>query len=323
MRRILVHESLSGGDPVAGEADCAELLPQGRAMRNALLADLLHLADVQISTSVCERPGAHALPHAAPGRLTTVARQAGESASAFVARQSRLHDQTWVIAPETGGLLRQLQAAVGARGWIGCTAEAIALASSKQATLAALAQRGVATPLAFGASAQRWVVKPDDGAGSMATHVHAEPALAQADLARRLANGEPATLEPWVEGEALSLALLTGPAFAQVLAVNRQRIEVDGSGALAFRGVDVAAIDLRRDARVAALRSTAQAVAGALPGLRGFVGIDLVWHPQRGPVVIEVNPRLTCAYVGLSALLNRNLAAEVLAAHPVREVQHA
>ena len=49
-----------------------------------------------------------------------------------------------------------------------------------------------------------------------------------------------------------------------------------------------------------------------MPGLRGFVGIDLVWHEERGPVVIEVNPRVTCAYVGLSAALGRNLAAELL-----------
>jgi predicted ATP-grasp superfamily ATP-dependent carboligase len=40
-----------------------------------------------------------------------------------------------------------------------------------------------------------------------------------------------------------------------------------------------------------------------------------VWNERDGPVVIEVNPRVTCAYVGLSAILQRNLAAEILAAH--------
>jgi predicted ATP-grasp superfamily ATP-dependent carboligase len=54
-------------------------------------------------------------------------------------------------------------------------------------------------------------------------------------------------------------------------------------------------------------------VARAVPGLSGFAGIDLVWHPRHGAVVIEVNPRVTCAYVGLSAALGRNLAAELLA----------
>jgi predicted ATP-grasp superfamily ATP-dependent carboligase len=59
----------------------------------------------------------------------------------------------------------------------------------------------------------------------------------------------------------------------------------------------------------------AQAVVLAVPGLRGFVGIDLVWHARLGPVAIEINPRLTCAYVGLSAALGRNLAAEIVTAH--------
>ena len=61
----------------------------------------------------------------------------------------------------------------------------------------------------------------------------------------------------------------------------------------------------------------------ALPGLRGFVGVDLVWHAERGPVAIEVNPRVTCAYVGLSDELDRNLAAEILAAHAAREASDA
>jgi len=59
----------------------------------------------------------------------------------------------------------------------------------------------------------------------------------------------------------------------------------------------------------------APAVHRALPGLRGFVGIDVVWHARRGPVAIEVNPRVTSAYVGLSGTLRRNLAADVLALH--------
>ena len=34
-------------------------------------------------------------------------------------------------------------------------------------------------------------------------------------------------------------------------------------------------------------------------------------------MVIEVNPRVTCAYVGLSSILGRNLAADILRAREV------
>ncbi len=74
------------------------------------------------------------------------------------------------------------------------------------------------------------------------------------------------------------------------------------------------AIDGDVGSRRDALTFVARDVVQAIPGLRGFVGIDIVWHEQRGPVVIEVNPRLTCAYIGLSAALGRNLAAELLRA---------
>lgn len=63
------------------------------------------------------------------------------------------------------------------------------------------------------------------------------------------------------------------------------------------------------------LRRLAAQVARHVPGLRGFVGIDLVWHAHFGPVLIEINPRVTCAYPGLSARLGRNLAGEIVQAH--------
>jgi predicted ATP-grasp superfamily ATP-dependent carboligase len=142
--------------------------------------------------------------------------------------------------------------------------------------------------------------------------VHASRTAALEDQARRVQAGAAVTLEPWVEGEALSLSLLCTAQNAEMLSVNRQRIAIDAQGRLFFEGVTVDALG-RDDLRMHALRALAMQVARAIPGLRGFAGIDLVWHPQRGPVVIEVNPRVTCAYVGLSAALGRNLAAELVA----------
>jgi predicted ATP-grasp superfamily ATP-dependent carboligase len=119
------------------------------------------------------------------------------------------------------------------------------------------------------------------------------------------------TLEPWVDGPALSLSLLCGPAGTELLSINRQHIRIGAGGRLAYEGVShgAMAVDSPRGVALAAL---AARIGQAVPGLRGFVGVDLVWHETLGPVVIEINPRLTCAYVGLSARLGRNLAAEML-----------
>ena len=307
MMQVFVYEYLSGGGLVDGDtAATAALLPQGLAMRDALVADLLASGDCDVTAATCAHPGA--LP---AGAAQTGARD-GETPRAFVARTAAQHDFCWVIAPETDGCLAELHHAVGASRWLGCDAPSIAVASSKSATLRHLAAHHIATPWTHEADASRWVVKPDDGAGSVATRVHGSRSAAQADLEARRQRGESACLEPWIEGEAMSLSLLCETGRAELLSVNRQHITAAPDGSLRYDGV---AIDVlpARDPRRRALAALAAQVAAALPGLRGFVGVDLVWNERLGAVPIEINPRLTCAYVGLSQRLGRCLAAEVLA----------
>ena len=324
--RVFVYEYLSGGcwSDYGDDAAADELLTLVLSMRDAMVADLRRVADCSISAAVCE-PG-----NTLPAGAVPLRPRANESAFDFVARQSALHDLVWLVAPETDGLLARFQRTVGNARWMGCSAEAIELTAGKKATLAHLAAHGVQTPLAFAgdASIARWVVKPDDGAGGVATHVHGRHADALDDAARRTEAGASLALEPWIEGEALSLSLLCSAQNAEMLSINRQRISIDPHGRLSFDGVSVDAVG-PDDPRRAPLASLARQVARAIPGLRGFAGIDLVWHARRGPVVIEVNPRVTCAYVGLSAALGRNLAAELLGdrlhgrAVPERELARA
>jgi predicted ATP-grasp superfamily ATP-dependent carboligase len=170
---------------------------------------------------------------------------------------------------------------------------------------------------------RRWVVKPDDGAGGLDTFLFDHLDDARAEYNARAAAGRNPVLQEWVEGEPLSLSLICGEHGVELISINQQQIgvaEAALSGHTArvveFSGVEIDRIDRHR-ARGRVLEALAQRVVAALPGLFGFAGIDLVWHPQRGPVVIEVNPRLTAAYAGLSARLGRNLAESLLAAHGV------
>lgn len=312
MKRIFVYEYLSGGGELpAGEVHAGDaLLAMGLAMRDALVADLLLAGMYDVSVAACKLA-----PAVSPGARALMPR-AGESAADFVARQADAHALAWVIAPESGGLLAHLCQQVDLPRWVGCDGPAIALATRKRMTLMHLAQARIATPLAFeqARETRRWVVKPDDGAGALGARLHDAPDAAWADWSERSRGGLPMAIEPWVEGEALSLSLLCGgERRCELLSINRQQLRLDAQGLLHFEGVAVNAI-ARSDARAAALAALAERVHQAMPGLRGFVGIDLVWHAQLGPVVIEVNPRLTCAYVGLSRALGRNLAAEVIAA---------
>ena len=304
---VLVHEFITaGGLAESAEAEDAELHAQGAAMRNAMLEDLLAIPGLTVA---CASTAADSLPAAAAG-VARIAADPGESQENFLRRVSPSFDRVWVVAPETGGMLARLHAAVGPQRWLGADATAIRVASSKRATRRRLAAFGLAVPCdcdSLQSPHTAWVVKPDDGVGAQAIRLHSELPAAWRDLAGRLGRGQAATLEAWVEGTALSLSVLSTRDGVDVLSVNRQAIDVDATGRVAYRGVE------HWKSPCPELRDLAHGVQLAIPGLSGYWGIDLVLRENRRPVVIEVNPRLTCAYAGLSARLGRNLAAEILA----------
>ena len=91
------------------------------------------------------------------------------------------------------------------------------------------------------------------------------------------------------------------------MAVNAQR--VTAAAGFSYRGGSTPFDHpLAEAAAVAAARTCA-----AIPGLRGYVGVDLVLTDS-DPVVIEVNPRLTMSYLGVRAVLDENVAALALEA---------
>lgn len=335
--KVLVYECISGGGLSARDAGGAtlalpgaELLAQGTAMRDALVADLLALEPLSVS---CAAAWYAPLPFAL-AEAHSLRADAHESAKDFLALRAHGYDRVWVIAPECDGLLASLVATVGHARWVGCSAPAIRLAASKTATRSRLAAYGIPVPASWRPGetdpppGNPWIVKPDDGAGCEATRLHADFSQAREDLLRRIAQGLCATLEAWVDGIPLSLSLLLVDGRAELLSVNRQRVTGRPGELLAYHGVDVAAVALdsvegRRLARLA------REIAAAVPGLAGYVGVDVIWRPHDGPghpggpVVVEINPRLTCAYVGLSAALGRNLAGEILNARNPEAAPHA
>ena len=112
--------------------------------------------------------------------------------------------------------------------------------------------------------------------------------------------------QPWIEAEAWSLSLLCAGGRARLLGCNRQRL----SWRAGRLHLDAIAVNARPpgDPRVHRLGAE---VAAAIPGLWGYVGVDFLLGAE-GPLVLEVNPRLTTSYCALPAALGRNVAAMVL-----------
>jgi predicted ATP-grasp superfamily ATP-dependent carboligase len=232
-----------------------------------------------------------------------------ENESAF-RRFAAASDWTLVIAPETDGVLSERCRWVGEAGGrlLGPTLEAIRLTGDKRALAEHLATRGVPTlptlPLDSAAITFPAVCKPRDGAGSQATSLVRD----RADL-RRATAAEPGVefiMQPYFPGLPASVAFLLGPRQRLALPAAAQLLSDDGR--FHYRG---GRLPLSPDLAERATRVARQAV-DAVPGLLGYVGVDVVLG-DGADAVIEINPRLTTSYVGLRALARTNLAAALLA----------
>jgi tyramine---L-glutamate ligase len=301
--RVFAFEFFSGGG-LLGQTLPPSLAREGDLMLGTLVGELADVEGVHVIASRDPR-----LPPLAGGE--TLRPLAGETPETLFARGIAAADAVWPTAPESGHILERLAAAVPSAGrtLLGCTPEAVRLSASKRTTARALAAHGVPVVPTYGVEDSvaplpgPWVVKPDDGAGCDGL----ERLDGFADAEGRLrAAGSGLVAQPWVEGEAWSLSLLCAGGQARVLACNRQRL-IWRSGRLHLDGL---AVNARPPAhpRVGLLGAE---IADAIPGLWGYVGVDFVMA-SAGPLVIDVNPRLTTSYCGLSAALGRNVAAMVL-----------
>lgn len=301
--KIFAYEFITGGG-LASEPLSTSLAREGDLMARALVRDLAALPGVEICVSRDPRlPDLDGVSNLHP--------DPGEAPLASYARMVRDCDAAWPVAPETGGVLEALSRITleSGRVLLGTRPEAVALAASKRATARRLVEYGIAAVPAFiegeplPGIAGPWVVKPDDGAGSSDTFCFPDRAAAADWLAAR---GRGFIAQPWIEGQALSLSALFADGEGRLLAVNRQHLGVKG-GRVALEALTVNALPDPggRFARLAA------EVARALPGLWGYAGIDLVNAPA-GPVVVEVNPRLTTSWCALGEALGCNPAALVL-----------
>jgi len=316
--RILVYEFASGGG-LAGHNVPASLAREGSAMRAALVADVCAIGRHEIVTTADRR-----VRRDLPRGVDVVELPAGDRARATALdRLIGGADAVWLVAPETDRCLERLAARVERQGkpLVGSSANAIRRASDKARLPHLLAASGVRHPetrtlvqdVDPARAADRigypMVVKPARGAGSHGVRLvrHARDLARAVDFARWSTNDRRVLLQQYVEGAAASVSLLADGRRAVALTLNAQTIGL--SPAVSYRGGETPFEHPLSSQAIAAAVDTCR----ALPGLRGFVGVDLVLT-ESDAIVIEVNPRLTTAYLGVRAALDENVAALALAA---------
>ena len=255
---------------------------------------------------------------AVPGIELTAMTSAQDAAGARPAFSERFAagveaaDAVWPLAIESEGLLeRWSREILGAnRILLGSAPGAVQVAASKLKVARTLADGGVRAAATYSPHAAlpdergAWVVKPDGGAGCFDIRLFGDRAAALAWV--RVTAAEGYVLQPFVAGKLGSLSLLCCDGEARVLSCNLERVAMRNNR-FHFLGSTVGGLEDHDGA----LERLARQVAAAIPSLWGYVGVDFVLTAE-GPVVLDVNPRLTAAYAGLEAAIGHNPAALVI-----------
>ena len=310
MMRILIVEYVAGGG-LAGRPLPPSMFVEAAAMLRAALADFGNLDGWDVITTRDPR-----LAGELPGNHVEMV-QPGQFDATFDACLAAC-DAALVIAPEQGGLLAGLVERVERAGvlHLGSGSDAVRVAGDKLATLSRLGAAGVpvpptrpaATPAAAASLGFPLVLKPRDGAGCVGLRRVLKPAdLAEAwAQATAEAGGSPLIAQPYVSGRHASVVVLCDGRAALPISLNGQ--EIAEGARFEYRG---GVVPLEHPLRARALEVAARACR-LVPGLRGYVGVDLVLGADA--VVMEINPRLTTTYTGLRRAVGVNLAAVLLGA---------
>jgi tyramine---L-glutamate ligase len=221
-----------------------------------------------------------------------------------------------IIAPETNGILARLTAQAESAGitLLGSGASATATAGDKAACGMLFVRAKLPTPktrMAGFASADRMaeqmgcplVAKPVDGIGSEGVFrlnsISELPAILNS--IRKVTDHDRLLLQSYIDGIHASVSLMVSNGRCLPLSLNCQLMETG----LKFQYLG-SQVPCDHPARNDAIALASSAVR-LIPGLRGYVGVDMVLTDD-GPQLIEINPRLTTSYIGLRQVAQTNLA---------------
>jgi len=324
MRLLLYEWCCSGGlrgpdaTAVLGTASPAGLAAEGRLMLEALAADAVKLSGCEVTLLVDSLLHEEQRPRPPVAAVTREVEPGDELA--VLAAAAGATDAVMLVAPETGGVLtdrlKMLERAGFGNRVIGGPERFAAAATDKQITCELLAAAGL--PVPAGRSLRPGETLPSgfrlpavvkargsaggDGLRQLATPVDYSPPTG------------PVRIESLAVGTPASVSCLCGPHRCLPLLPVEQRFSEGRSPS--FRGIRPLATPLRPRASALAVRAIG-AVARATSSIpRGWVGVDMILGGRpdgRDDRVLEVNPRLTTSFVGLSRSLPGGLIGPLLA----------
>jgi len=233
----------------------------------------------------------------------------------------RKSDICWLIAPETENCLYNLTDLFmqNASIFIGSNLNAVQITSSKLVTSNILENANISTPETkllkdvIPDSKSGWIIKPDDGVGAQ-NCIYLSDMLALREN-MTIKENDNYIIQPFIEGEHMSMSLFVYNKNIQLLSCNKQEITLKNN-LISLTGIGVNEFLSYKDQ----MRELAESIVSAIPGFSGYIGIDLIRSNNKF-FVIDINPRFTTSYAGISASLGINITEKILNTFLRQEIQ--
>jgi predicted ATP-grasp superfamily ATP-dependent carboligase len=311
--KLFVYEYITSG-ALINEDLPQSLFHEGDAMLSAIVNDLSAIDDIQL---YCMRDTR--LPTLS--KNITCKRITSKDAYLAVWQTYLEHcDYVLIIAPETENVLLSLSQQVPQTKFLGCSSDAISLCGNKYLTAQCLIDNRVNTAPTL--MADSWienitvysdspvVVKPNDGAGCVDTYIFSKEQAFSYLTGLASETREKCIVQPKVEGTAASVTCFIDEK-VRILNINEQFLTLDHQQLVFQQCKNTPKINAMLNEEKA--RSLISTISEAIDGLWGFIGVDLIITTNE-LVVIEINPRLTTAYLDLKNHLDFNPATLLLEA---------
>jgi len=317
--RLLVYEYVSGGG-CAGQPISPSVLSEGFAMLRSIVSDFKS-ADHEVTVLLDTRLSKLNPPIVADYTIPIFYPQEAEK---FLVNAAKINDAVYVIAPETGQTLQSIVELVEYIGKVSlnCDASAIQKVADKTVLYETLKKNGLSTPntgvlnVDGGLAEVKQIIrskfsypvvfKPMDGVSCFGLSIVKEDAQVEKAVARIKAEsaGMHFIVQEFIDGEAASVSVLCTGGKALAISLNKQNVKVAVPEAVS--SYEGGTVPFDHPLKQEAFR-VAENVVESFPGLRGYVGVDLVLVEDK-PFVVDVNPRLTTSYVGLCRVASFNVA---------------
>lgn len=176
---------------------------------------------------------------------------------------------------------------------LGCPSGSVRLCADKLKCTRILEKANIPVPetIERGEYEGDYVIKPRFGCASDGIYRSKKGKVMDDNIATR-----------FIEGKHLSVSLITGKT-QLILSVNRQLIEMNQN--IIYKGGEAGYFCERNDELVETAKK-----ASKILGCRGYSGVDIVLGDK--PYVVDVNPRPTTSIIGITKLLNIEIADLIL-----------